>query len=219
MVENVYLLELELGHRIDGDGWTQSYIDYFYIPDSDSYYIPHVEGEPSKVEEDGEALTERNTLALCNDNAGSWYWDSANTRLYIHTTGSDDPAGYIIIAFFWEYLTNAQYTDEDIIFNGNEYLPYLNDNDIPDVKSETSGYQEGGTRQSFGSVKIINADGRYDTRLTDYIYEAKKIILKAGIKGGNYASYATYWIGWTGGIGWSEEEIEIDIEDLRIQHA
>jgi len=187
--------------------------------DNNSYYIPHVEGEPSKVEEDGAALTERGSLALCNDNAGSWYWDSTNTRLYVHTTGSDDPAGYIIIAFFWEYLTNAQYTDEDIIFNGNEYLPYLNDNDIPDVTSETSGYQEGGTRQSFGSVRIINADGRYDSRLTDYIYEAKKIILKAGEKGDAYGDYNTYWIGWTGGIKWSEEEIDIDIEDLRTLHA
>ena len=185
----------------------------------DAYYIPHVEGEPSKVEEDGAALTERATFFLCKDNAGSWYWDSANTRLYVHTTGSDDPVGYIIIAFFWEYLTNAQYVDEDIIFNGNEYLPYLRDEDIPDVTSETSGYQEGGTKQSFGSVRVINAYGRYDSRLTDYIYEAKKIILKAGIKGGNYASYDTYWIGWTGGIKWSEEEIDIDIEDLRTLHA
>ena len=185
----------------------------------DAYYISHVEGEPSKVEEDGVVLTERGSLALCVANAGSWYWDSANTRLYVHTTGSDDPAGYIIIAFFWEYLTNAQYTDEDIIFNGNEYLPYLNDNDIPDVTSETSGYQEGGTRQSFGSVRIINADGRYDSRLTDYIYEAKKIILKAGEKGDAYGDYNTYWIGWTGGIKWSEEEIDIDIEDLRTLHA
>jgi len=184
-----------------------------------SYYITHSEGKPSKVEENGAALTCQDSLALCNANAGSWYWDSTNTRLYVHTTGSDDPVGYIIIAFFWEYLTNAQYVDEDIIFNGNEYLPYLNDDDIPDVTSETSGYQEGGTKQSFGSVKVINADGRYDTRLSDYIYEAKKIILKAGIKGGNYASYATYWIGWTGGIGWAPEEIEIDIEDLRTLHA
>lgn len=183
-----------------------------------SWYITHTEGKPSKVEENGAALTYRDSLALCNDNAGSWCWDS--TRLYVHTTGSDDPAGYIIIAFFWEYLTNAQYTDEDIISDStNEYLPYLNAESIPDITNETSGYHEGGTRQSFGSVKVINADGRYDTRLNDYIYEAKKIILKAGIKGGNYASYNTYWLGWTGGIGWSEEYIDIDIEDLRVQHA
>ena len=69
------------------------------------------------------------------------------------------------------------------------------------------------------SYKVINADGRYDARLTDYIYEAKKIILKAGKKGDAYGDYATYWIGWTGGIGWGDEEIEIDIEDLRTLHA
>jgi len=201
------------------DDYNDPYQVGFSQEGQSSYYITHSEGKPSKVEENGAALTCQDSLALCNANAGSWYWDSTNTRLYVHTTGSDDPVGYIIIAFFWEYLTNAQYVDEDIIFNGNEYLPYLNDDDIPDVTSETSGYQEGGTKQSFGSVKVINADGRYDTRLSDYIYEAKKIILKAGIKGGNYASYATYWIGWTGGIGWAPEEIEIDIEDLRTLHA
>lgn len=211
MAKNVYLLEIEEGHRIDGDGWIQA-----GAPNTNAWYIPHAEGEPSKVEEDGAALTERASVALCHANAVSWFWDSANTRLYVHTTGSDDPIGYIVISFFWEYLTNAQYVDEDIIFNGNEYLPYMNDNDVPDIKYETSGYHEGGTKQSFGSVKIINADGRYDSRLTDYIYEAKKIILKAGEKGDAYVDYNTYWIGWTGGVAWSEEEIEIDTEDLRV---
>jgi len=206
----VYLLEIELGHRIDGDSWTRSDGD-------NSWYISHSEGEPSKVEENGSEYTERASLALCNSNASSWYWDSANSRLYVHTSGSDDPgtAGkYIILSYFWEYICNAQFK-EGLIINGKYYLPYLNDDDIPDISIETSGYHEGGTRQSFGTIRLINTDGYFDTRLSDYIYEAKKLIWKVGKRGDDYADFVNLWVGWTGGNSWNDEEIEIEIEDLR----
>jgi len=207
----VYLLEIELGHRIDGDLWTQ---DGTY---TNCWWISHTEGKPSKVEENGSEYTERDTLSLCNSNASSWYWDSANSRLYVHTSGSDDPgtAGkYIILSYFWEYFINMQF-DEPIVFNDHYYLPYLNDNDVPNISIEASGYHEGGTRQSFGTIRLINIDGYFDTRLSDYIYEAKKLIWRVGEKGDEYADFATLWRGWTGGNSWNDKEIEINIEDLR----
>lgn len=191
-----------------------------------SWYISHTEGKPVKVEElcRGTMVVteyeERVTLILCNDNPSSWYWDLANSRLYVHTSGSDDPSTadkYIILSHFWEYLTNAQYVDEDIIFNDNEYLPYLNDSDIPDVNVEASEYNEGGIKQNFGSIRIINADGRYDSRLEAYIYENRKANLLIGAKGDVYGDFEALWSGWTGGVAWSEEEIEIDIEDFRMR--
>lgn len=207
--QKIYLLEIELGHRIDGDAWTQSGAD-------PSWYIPHSEGEPSKVEEDGVKYAERANLADCNSNSSSWFWDSGNTRLYVHTSGSDDPGGasYIILSYFWVHYINMQ-LDVPIVFNGNYYLPYINDDNVPDIVFETSGYHEGGIRQSFGSIRLINADGYFDTRLTDYIHEAKKLIWRVGKKGDVYGDYAVLWRGWTGGVGWKDEEIEIEIEDMR----
>ena len=95
------------------------------------------------------------------------------------------------------------------------YLPYLDDDDIPAIMFETTGYHEGGTRQSFGTIRIINADGCFDTRLSNYIYEAKKMLWKVGKLGDIYSNYAVLWRGWTGNVAWSDEDIEIGIEDMR----
>jgi len=211
-LELVQLLEIELGHRIDEDVWTQDGAN-------PSWYIPHAEGKPSKVEECLRSTiaiieyTERASLALCNGNAESWYWDSANNRLYVHASGSDDPGTadkYLIQSYFWEYLTNKG----EVIFNDCQYLQYLDDT-IPDITMETSGYHEGGTRQTFGEISVINTDGYFDTRLSDYIYEAKKIVYKVGQKGDAYVDFITFWVGWTSNIYWSDLYIRIGIEDLR----
>jgi len=209
--EKIYLTETELGHRIDGDVWTQSGAD-------PSWYISHTEGKPSRVEENGVAYTERASLILCNENAGSWYWDSANQRLYVHTTGSDDPGTadkYIILSPFWEYITSSQDEEHPIIFNDHFYLPYLNSDDMPDISQEVSDYYEGGSKQSFGSLRYINSDGFFDTRLSDYVYEFAKTILKVGARGYGYSDYATIWIGYIGDIHWGDDEVEFEIEDYR----
>ena len=214
-IDWVYLLEIEIGHRIDGDAWTQHGVS------TNCWWISHAEGKPSRVEENGAEYTERASLALCNTNPSSWYWDAANNYLYVHTSGSDDPGGgsYIILSYFWERICNKQPENNEIIFTIGGiiyyYLPYLDDDDISSIVIETTEYHEGGVKQSFGSIKIINADGYFDTRLSDYIYEAKKLLWKVGKLGDAYADYATLWRGWTGSIVWSDEDIEIGIEDMR----
>jgi len=207
----IYLLEIEVGHRIDGDTWIQ------HGTYTNCWYITHGEGKPSKVEEDGSALTEQSGWVDTNNNPGSWYWGSASSILVVHVADSGDPGdgGQTILSFFWEYFCNKQPESNQVIFNSAWYLPYLNDDEIPPIDFETTGYHEGGTRQSFGSVKLINADGYFDTRLTDYIYEAKKLLWKVGRVGDSYADFAVLWRGWTGSVGWSDEEIEITIEDMR----
>ena len=208
----VYLLEIEIGHRIDEDAWTQ------HGTSTNCWYIIHSEGKPSKVEEDGSGLTERASLALCNSNSSSWYWDSANSRLYLHVADSGDPGdgGQIILSFFWEYFCNKQPEENEIVFSGIYYLPCLDDDDIPSIETKIMAYHEGGIQQGFGSIRIINVDGYFDTRLSDYVYEAKKLLWKVGKLGDIYANYATLWRGWTGNILWSDEDIEIGIEDMRI---
>lgn len=202
----VFVTETEIGKRLDDDVWTQA-----GAPNTNCWYVSHPEGKPEKVEEDGIEYTERGSLALCQANSHSWYWDSGNTRLYVHTTGSDDPAGnYTILSFIWDRIGS-----EAIVLNGKFYLPYLNRDSVPSVILETKGYHEGGTHQDFGTIKYINADGYFDSRLSDYVYEGKRIICKIGKRDDVYADYTNYWVGWTGGIGWSNEEIEVEIEDLR----
>jgi hypothetical protein len=209
-----YLIEIEIGHRIDGDVWAQA-----AGPNTNCWYMTHGEGKPSKVEEyqisTAVAIlyTEQGSLANCHANAKSWYWDSVNSYLYVNTTDSDDPSGgdYILESFFWEYYTSGAVE----IFNGHEYLPYVDASSIPDITVETSGYYAGGTQQSFGSIKLINADSYFDARLTNYIYAAKKIIVLVGEDGDAYTDYTTIWTGWTSNITWTDVDIEVGVEDLR----
>lgn len=186
------------------------------------YYITHAEGKPTKVEECLRSTmavieyTERASFTLCNDNPESWYWDSANSRLYVHTSGSDDPGTadkYFVQSFFWEYYTDR---GGEANFNNQQYRPIIPEDAIPDITMETLEYDEGGTRRTFGNISLLNADGYFDARLNDYIYEAKKILYKVGKKGDDYADFITFWTGWTNGVSWSDTHIGIGIEDFRM---
>jgi len=208
----VFLVEIEPARRLDTESWTQ---DETY---TNCYYLSHSEGEPSRVQEDGTDYTERASLSDCDSNASSWYFDSSNNRLYVHTSGSDDPGGggYVIASFWWEYFTSKQYEGSDeIVFNGKFYRPVLDDASIPDISLAVSDFSEGGIQKSIGPIRLINADGYFDQKLYDYIYTAKRILIKVGKKGADYSDYITLWNGWTGNIVWSDTYIEITVEDLR----
>lgn len=209
-------IEWEIGHRIDGDTWLQA------GGDTKCWYITHAEGKPSKVEENGIVQTEEDEHAHCEQNASTWWWDSSNNRLYDHTAGDDIPSvgTYIILSHFWERFG----THSPMILDGHYYLPYLSLDSIPSIVDGTSPYHQGGTRQSFGTVKIGNADGYFDSRLSTYIYEAKRMRALVGEYTINsdgvfvpaaYSNWVCVWEGWSGDISWSDEVIEVETVDLR----
>ena len=86
------------------------------------YSIAHTE-TPSRVTENGTELTSRATYALCAANASSWYYDTVNQTLYVHTSGSDDPGGgsYIIMSFGWWERLSTHAGD----YNSKPYLNRL----------------------------------------------------------------------------------------------
>ena len=212
--ERVYLIEIEVGHQIDGDVWIQC-----GAPNTNVWYISHPEGDPSRVEEDSVAYVEKASVILCQATASTWFWDVATQRLYIHTSGSDDPAGgsYDILSFFWEYYTNMQFTDEPVIYSDHYYLPYLNSDNMPDISMEVSDYSSGGIRTSYGTIKMINADGRWDTRLSTYIYEFKRTIIKACKKGSNVGDMGILIDSFIGDISLDDQSVEFSLTDPREQ--
>ena len=210
----VVLVEIEKGHRIDTHTWTQhpTYTNCWWT--SHTNIVGHVEreGKPSRVEENGAEYMEQASLADCNDNPGSWYWDAATCRLYVHTSGSDAPdsGNYIIVSYVW-----MRFATEPYEFGGQPYLPYLKEDSIAEVSYSTAGYHEGGTQQTFGSVALINADGFFDEEFSDYIWEAKKLIGRVGEHGAGESSFIVFMNQWTGDLEWSDEEVVLAVEDLR----
>jgi len=211
MAEKVFVLLIEIGHRIDTDVWTQNV---------DAWWIDHsAEGKPTKVEEDELAITtiteytEQADLAGCEANPQSWFYDSATGRLYVHTTNSDDPGSgdYLLQSYFYERIADKS----PVIYDGKYFLPYLNARNLPSSVMAVSGYHEGIQKPSLGSIVLINNDGYFDARLSNYIYEAKRIILRYGDLGAAWGDLQIIINGWTGNIRWTDEEIEIETLDLR----
>lgn len=216
-----YLLEIELGHRIDTDSWTQC-----DAPNTAVFWIDHAaEGEPSRVKEcdrSTHAIAEyeaADDVADCQATASSWFYDSATGRLYVHTSGGDSPStsgAYYVMSLFWERLCDGQYEgSKAVYYNGVWYLPYLDESSIPDVSLEVSMFSEGGVKQSFGTIDLINADGYFDQRVADYIYCGKKAVLQVGVPGSALADFVTIWRGWTGNWECTDERLSISTEDER----
>jgi len=212
--DSVVLVDIEVAHRIDVDTWTQA-----DAPNTNAWWISHTycdkfgehEGKPSRVKANAVELAEKNTPAECHATASSWYWDAAAKRLYVHVADNGDPGdgGYIIAAYLWRRFGTRPY-----VFGGRPYLPLVGNNSIPSVAYVTGGYHEGGTKQTFGSLKFLNGEKYFDTDLTDYIYEGKRLTPRIGKNGAVDADFAVFWDGWTGDITWSENEVEVTVEDL-----
>lgn len=211
--EKVFLVEIQPGKRIDGESWTQ---DGVY---TNCWWISYEE-EVVKVEENGIEYTECATLLELNTISGGmgFYYDEDNQKLYVHTSGSDEPSvsgAYFIVAYHWEYYTNIQDEDEPVLYNGHYYLPYLRSEDLPDIEQAVSDYYKGGMSLGFGDIRLINADGYFDERLSIYAYEWKEIYLKIGKLGTGYGDVATLWHGVIGDIEWSDEEVNFEVLDPR----
>jgi len=207
------VLVWEPSRRIDTAAWTE---------DEGAWYIAHPEGEPSKVEEEGVELTEAVSQAACQSTAATWFFDSVNGRLYVHPTTSKVPScgDFFLLSSFFEYYASHS----PIICNGKYASPRLLMDSIPEISISISAYHQGGTQQGFGTVKLANADGFFDSRLSTYIYEAKFMQLKIGNVSFSasgmamvtaYGDYQTIWSGWSGDIQWTDEFIAISTEDLR----
>lgn len=212
----VWLCEIEPARRLEGETWT-----HVLVTNTNCYYIAHPEGKPSRVRQclksTGAFVTytpDVADLATCHATASSWYWDAANTRLYVHTSTAADPgigSGlFYINSYFWEHLADRQ-----IDLNGFPYRPLLDPSSLSSVSFEATLFSTGGISQSFGSVTVLNPDSYWDSRLAAYVYEGKRILIKFGKPADAYTDYVKLFDGYIGGNVWTDANVEFETEDPR----
>ena len=211
--DSIILVDIEVAHRIDTPHvWTQDgATGAWWILHTHTDLFGEHEGKPSQVKVNGAIFTE-DTLANCRTTPSTWHWEPApDNYLYVHVAGGVDPGNgnFIIVAFLWRRFGNQAY-----VFGGRPYLPLVGKNSIPPVTYVTGGYHEGGTKQTFGSLKFLNGEKYFDTDLSDYIYEGKRLTARIGKNGAAEADFAVFWDGWTGDMTWTENDVEISVEDL-----
>jgi len=213
--EKVFMVEIEPALRVDTVAWTQ------HGTYTDCWRITH-ELEVSKVEEEGQSYGDEcdNLIELNGLSGVGYYYDNDNQYLWVKNSEADDPGGSgapFLVAYHWEYYVNIQDEDEPVLYNGKYYLPYLRSEELPDIEQAVNDYYQGGYTLGFGNIRLINADGYFDTRLSTYVYEWKDFLLKITRLGAPFGDVATLWRGVIGDIEWSDEEVNFEILDQREQ--
>jgi len=107
--EKLVVFEHEFARKLQDETWTQGGSG---VTDAWHISLPN-EGEIFKVEENGEEYDEVFSESACHAASSSFFYDDLNKTLYVHTSGSDDPATplgggtkYNLVAFWWEYVSN-----------------------------------------------------------------------------------------------------------------
>lgn len=139
------------------------------------------------VKVSGSSLTSRASAALVNANAGSYFHDTANNRIYVHTPGSLQPDTYAFVgAWFTLFFSTVavSFSDQPV------YSPLLS-GELPTIDSELADPVFGGTIASdTGSLSILNGDGFFDSVSRRWIWKNKAVSFKLGGTGLAYSDFA-----------------------------
>jgi len=207
-VEPAYAL-----HRIIGDWNLEGGTNY-------TYWVDHSElGKPNNVifcsASDGSisAWTEVGSKGAVESTNDSWFYETSSGKLYFHAdinSWSD-----YLASFSWVYFTNTNPENNLLVIDDKPVRELLHDASLPDISQSISDFYLGSLQLDLGTVSL-NADPSLDEWWWKYIWVRKRMDALLGGVGGTYPDdFTTIWNGWTGKLVWSEEEVRIDVTDLR----
>ena len=219
-LEAITLVEAKVGKELEGNSWNAT--------GGGSWWAIHVDGEIVALKENGVVLTEQVNVAACDGAAGSWFYDHANQRIYVHPTDSDAPDTvvgadykYTIIGYIWFGFTNSQQVDNPIEFppqdadNDIYYLPYLNSKSIPKLLQQVDDFFMRGSPTYKGRVSFIN-DGYWYGVLQNYLWHNAPVAIKIGEKDDVYGDYTTIFIGKIRNPTVGDSEASLEVLDDRV---
>lgn len=175
-IRRVFLVEVTAGQRLT-----------FWTLNAGTTWWASTTLEVSGVEENGVALTSRASIALVDANPGSYYFDAAAQRVYVHCTGGSSPYTKTLQAqvAFW-------FANHPKIFNGHYYEPRLDT--VPNVSMRIERKFTGISQIGGGVLGMLNQDGYFDS-LVDLQWDAGLVVVafgvdRPGISEMGYADYA-----------------------------
>lgn len=212
----IYLAEVWTGLHLQDFDKTSGYSYVYELP---VVNVPMLNHLPiiEQVLENGAAYTQKASIALVDANAGSYFFDMTNKKIYVHTTGSDDPDGttggkfdYTLTAHFW-----LRFGSQGLIFNAKYYYPRISQNGLSDLKVSSRSIFFGIQTTGNGSLRLDNKDKFFDKLLKQYIWQYAPIYI---FLGGDEMAYSDYKIVFKGTIldwGGGDSEITMTIKDHR----
>lgn len=168
----------------------------------------------SSVEHNGTALTAKSSIATVDGTAGTYWHDTANDLLYIHTTDSSNPnsVNAYIVVFFEMYISSGLgINGKGKIFSNLYYEPLLDGESLPSVDYESTDLIDGvSMKTGSATFSFRNSFSFWDAIWTEFSW--KNAIIKIYM-GGESLPLSEYQLIYMGSIrkeSWTDEAVSFD---------
>jgi hypothetical protein len=149
--------------------------------------------------ENANKYTAKNDVANVEATVSSYWHDSANGLIYVHTSSNNSADNFLIEGKFWLYFTNWKTVAHPMVFNNHQYLPLLSKSNVPETSQEIKPLYEGTMSASGGTLGIFNGnvggEKYFDKKYALYTWEGAKVVIKAGGENFSYSDYVTIYTG------------------------
>ena len=168
------------------------------------------------VLENGASLSAQTSIANVESNAGSFYWDQAAGRVYVHGTADALPSGKTVQA-----VISFTFATEGRVYEGRYYDPRIKSFPSLSMRVERTFGDPG--QLGSGAMVYANEDGFFDY-LSSLQWDAGRIVLKMGCDNpyppyvqATYAEFDTVgtWIV----KEWSKSDTEFTVEYVEVKAA
>ena len=213
--EKVFLAEIKVSQHVTGWAKTDGKTNVYQVTwGSDS--ITLVDGTTDTisktavdVKENGTSYTAKTSTADVDGTASTYWHDTANGVLYIHTSTDAAPSGFTITAYFWLYFAT-----KGLSLNGIYYEPVLAENSIPRISQQVQSLRYGIVTVSSGGIILNNANGFFDQISKKYIWANGILKLLLGGDALPYAQYTALFQGKVQSPRFTNLEFSLDIKSI-----
>ena len=156
---------------------------------------------------DGAEYTEKTSLSDCISTEQSWYFDSANFKLYIHNEKGREPQLYDIIIGLTMGLSNKA-----VYLDNLYYEPRLTG--LPTISKSKDLFYFGILKFEGGEFEFDNADGFFDNITDNYIF-GQPVRVYHGGDGLSFSEYQQVYAGYIESVSMDYEKFTISVADNR----
>ncbi len=178
------------------------------------------------VTENGEDLDLKASIAEVEAAAGSFYFDYASQTIYVHPSGSDDPADYYYLGSFWMRFTTGDTRQaasrQPVVLNGKHYIPLVPSDGIPDITQTIQPQYQGDYKPAHGSVSLINGIskawgnvGFFDKLSARYNWKGRRVLALGGRIGWSYQDFYPFSGGVVTSTNWGDARFTLTLRDIR----
>ncbi len=198
---------LDLSIATLSTGSNSYYLDVERVGDMKSgfYYLPPIDN----IKQNGVDLTEATGAASVDSSAGSWHFDTTNSRIYFRPSSDATPADVSLMASFNLHLSNREKSA-----SGKFYNPRISDVPIV-INSSTEDVYFSVASIGGGNITFENTDGFFDKLSSRYIWKNRPISVSLGEADMTVASYATIFSGRMRDMRINENSFSFGIQDYR----